>query len=209
MFIGNRPVGSTVAFMFTTAINGVLTSLMGGASSPDAAVVSIYKNSTTESVAGVTLSQDYDNRTGLNRVAIDTSADATFYAADNDFTAVITVGTVGNNSVVGEVLAEFRLSVQESNIDNAAKAIARGTVTSGASTTSVPTSALAVAGTAASGVVADQFKNRTILFDGDTTTAGLRGVAADISASSASNTPTLTVSALPATPASGDTFSVI
>jgi hypothetical protein len=88
-------------------------------------------------------------------------------------------------------------------------AIARGTVTSGGSTTSIPTSALSIAAAAASGVVADQFKNRVVLFDGDTTTAGLRGASAAISASSASNTPTLTVGTLPATPASGDTFSVI
>jgi hypothetical protein len=89
------------------------------------------------------------------------------------------------------------------------KAIGRGTVTSGGSTTSVPTSALTLAGSAATGVVADQFKGRTVLFDGDTTTAGLRGASATISASSASNTPTLTVGALPATPASGDAFSIV
>jgi hypothetical protein len=89
------------------------------------------------------------------------------------------------------------------------KSVARGTLTSGGSTTSVPTSALSIGGSAATGVVADQFKGRTILFDGDTTTAGLRGASAAISASSASNTPTLTVGTLPATPASGDTFSII
>lgn len=89
------------------------------------------------------------------------------------------------------------------------KAIGRCTVTSGGSTTSVPTSALTLAGSAASGVVADQFKGRTVLFDGDTTTAGLRGATAAISASSASDTPTLTVGTLPASPASGDTFSII
>lgn len=88
-------------------------------------------------------------------------------------------------------------------------AIARGTVTTGGSTTSVPTSVLTIAGSAGTGVVADQFKGRTVLFDGDTTTAGLRGASAAISASSASNTPTLTVGALPATPASGDLFSII
>lgn len=88
-------------------------------------------------------------------------------------------------------------------------AIPRGTVTSGASTTSVPTSALAINGAAATGVVADQFASRVILFDGDTTTAGLRGAASAISANTASNTPTLTVGTLPATPASGDLFSII
>lgn len=89
-------------------------------------------------------------------------------------------------------------------------AIGRGTVTTGASTTSVPSSALAIGGAAATGVVADQFKGRVVLFDGDTTTAGLRGASSAITANTASNTPTLTVDpALPATPASGDLFSIV
>jgi hypothetical protein len=89
------------------------------------------------------------------------------------------------------------------------RTIARGTVTTGGSTTSVPTSALTIAGSTASGVVADQFKGRVVIFDGDTTTAGLRGASAVITASSASNTPTFTVGTLPATPASGDLFSIV
>lgn len=95
------------------------------------------------------------------------------------------------------------------DLSKTTNAIARGTVTTGASTTSVPTSAFTLVGSSASGVVANQFAGRTILFDGNTTTAGLCGAAAGISASSASNTPTLTVGTLPATPASGDTFSII
>ncbi len=88
-------------------------------------------------------------------------------------------------------------------------ALARGTVTTGASTTSVPTSALTFQNVAASGVVSNQLAGRAILFDGATTTAGLRGAASTISASSTSNTPTFTVATLPATPASGDLFTII
>jgi hypothetical protein len=73
----------------------------------------------------------------------------------------------------------------------------------------VPTSAFSFAGLAATGVVSNQFAGRTIIFDGNTTTAGLRGAAATILASSTSNTPTFTVVTLPATPASGDTFTVL
>lgn len=86
---------------------------------------------------------------------------------------------------------------------------ARGTVTTGASTTSVPTSALTFGLVAATGVVSNQFVGRALIFDGNTTTAGLRGAAVTISASSASDTPSFTVGALPATPASGDLFTVI
>lgn len=88
-------------------------------------------------------------------------------------------------------------------LGHGAKAIAFGTVDSGASTTSVPTSALSPA----SGV-ADQFKNGVIVFKGDTTTANLRGARARITANTSGGT--LTVSpALPATPASGDTFAIV
>ncbi len=95
------------------------------------------------------------------------------------------------------------------NLNATMGAVARGTVTTGATTTSVPTSAFTLNGSAATGVVANEFALRVILFDGNTTTAGLRGSAVTISASSASNTPTFTTGTLPATPASGDTFSVI
>lgn len=81
--------------------------------------------------------------------------------------------------------------------------VARGTVTTGASTTSIPTSALSPAG-----AVADQFKGRIVIFDADTATAALRGQATDITASTSSATPTLTVTALTTAPSSGDTFSI-
>jgi hypothetical protein len=200
---GIRPLAATVVFNFNTSVNGVPTTLIG---SP---VLSVYKNSTTESITGITLTVDYDSRTGMNHVVVDTSSDGTFYAADNDFDVVITTGTLGGVSQVGQVVGSFTLTNQSSNLDRTTKAIPRGTVTTGGSTTSIPTSAMTIAGVAATGVVVSQLVGRVVLFDGDTTTAGLRGVASAISASSASNTPTLTVATLPATPASGDLFSIL
>jgi hypothetical protein len=85
----------------------------------------------------------------------------------------------------------------------------RGTVGSSSSTTSLPTSAFTLNGSAASGVVSNQFVGRNVLFDTNTTTAGLQGAVSAISASSTSNTPTLTVATLPHAPTSGDTFSII
>jgi hypothetical protein len=58
-------------------------------------------------------------------------------------------------------------------------------------------------------VVLNQFVGRVILFSGRTNTAGLRGAQSVIRASSISNTPAFTVDALPATPVSGDIFSVV
>lgn len=71
---------------------------------------SVYKNnSTTESTSGVTLTVDFDSRTGLNHVRITTSSDATFYDVDCNFAVVLTAGTVGGTSVVGYVVAQFSI----------------------------------------------------------------------------------------------------
>jgi len=100
-YLGDRPVASTVVLLFATTVNGLPTTLSG---SP---AISVYKNSLTESVAGVTLTVDYDARTGMNQVVIDTSADGAFYAAGSDFSVVITTGTVGGTSQVGWVVGAF------------------------------------------------------------------------------------------------------
>lgn len=73
--------------------------------------ISVYKDgSTTESTAGVTLAVDFDGRTGLHLVTIDTSADGTFYSAGSDFHVVVTAGTVDSISVVGSVVGGFSLN---------------------------------------------------------------------------------------------------
>jgi hypothetical protein len=104
--LGDRLPGQIIDFKFTTVDGTGLPTTLAG--SP---VVSVYKNnSTTQSTSGVTLTVDFDSITGLNHVRIDTSADATFYAAGNDFQAVITTGTVGGISVVGYELKDFSLA---------------------------------------------------------------------------------------------------
>ncbi len=88
--------------------------------------------------------------------------------------------------------------------------VGRGVVTTGASTTSVGTSSFNIGYAIAAGVVVNQFVGRALLFDGNTTTAGLQGAQGIIIASTASNTPGFTLqSALPATPVAGDTFSIV
>lgn len=98
--------GATVYFKFATVrpSTGAPHALSGG-------TISVYKDaSTTQTTTGVTLTADFDSVTGLNHVAIDTSADGTFYAAGSNFQAVITAGTVDSVSVVGQVVGEFSLS---------------------------------------------------------------------------------------------------
>lgn len=88
------------------------------------------------------------------------------------------------------------------NLDRSARTIVRGTVDTGATTTSIATSALDPAAAAD-----DQFRGRVVIFDRDTTTTELRGQASDITASAADGT--LTVSALTDAPVSGDTFCIL
>ena len=78
------------------------TALVSGAAS-------VYKSDgVTQSTAGVTLTTSFDSHAGLNNVKVDLSSDA-FYATGNDYQIVLTAGTVGGNSVVGSVIAEFSI----------------------------------------------------------------------------------------------------
>jgi hypothetical protein len=99
-------------FKFTTrAATGVPTSLAEGA-------VKVYKANATDSETstGVTLTADFDTVTGLNNVLVDLSADA-FYATGQDYAVVITAGTVGGVSVVGEVLCTFSIENRTQKAD--------------------------------------------------------------------------------------------
>lgn len=71
---------------------------------------SVYKDAgTTESTTGVTLTVDFDSRTGAHLVAVDTSADLTFYSAGSDFHIMITAGTADSISLVGVIVGSFSL----------------------------------------------------------------------------------------------------
>lgn len=93
-------LGTTIDFKFTTVnTSGAPTTLAG---SP---VVSAYvDNSTTEITAGITLTVDFDSRTGLHHVRAVISA-ANGYTRKSRIQFVITAGTVGGSSVVGYEVA--------------------------------------------------------------------------------------------------------
>lgn len=107
-YLGDFAAGDTIDFKFTTyrPSTGAPFTLAGGA-------VSVYKdNSTTQSIAGVTLSADFDAVTGLHHVRITTSSDAAFYSDASSFECVITTGTVDSVSVVGACIGRFTLRDQ-------------------------------------------------------------------------------------------------
>jgi hypothetical protein len=106
---GSYSVGATVYWIFATAVDGVPTVFSG---SP---AVVCYKNSLTQSTAGITLTVNYDSVTGQNQVIIDTSADTAFYTTNTMFSVVISVGTVGGNTVVGRPVGFFSLEAETIN----------------------------------------------------------------------------------------------
>jgi hypothetical protein len=103
MSLGEFRVGAIIPITFNTRLSNVLTSLVGG-------VAAVYKdNGTTESTAGVTLTVDFDGKTGLNQIRVDTGADTTFYVAGSVYTIVLTAGTVGTSPVANVIVDEFVL----------------------------------------------------------------------------------------------------
>jgi len=106
MSLGDFDSSAVIYFKFTTfrPSTGAPFTLAG------TPALSVYKdNSTTQTTTGVTLTVDFDSVTGLNHVAVDTSADGTFYAAGSFFDVVITTGTVDSVSAVGVVVGRFTL----------------------------------------------------------------------------------------------------
>ena len=106
MSLGDFDSSAVIYFKFTTfrPSTGAPFTLAG------TPALSVYKdNSTTQSTSGITLTADFDSVTGLNHVAVDTSADGTFYSAGSFFDVVITTGTVDSVSAVGVVVGRFTL----------------------------------------------------------------------------------------------------
>jgi hypothetical protein len=92
-------------FKFTTRAfaTGIPTVLAG---SP---VVEIYEdNSTTQITAAETLTVDFDSVVGLNNLRVVATA-ANGFESGKTYSAVLSAGTVGGVSVVGEVVAQFSI----------------------------------------------------------------------------------------------------
>lgn len=106
-YIGDISLGDTIDIKFCTVqATGAPTTLLG---SP--AVAAYPDNSTTEITAGITLSVDFDSRTGLNNVRVVASG-GNGYAAGSNYQLVITAGTVNGVSVVGYVVAQFSIQAR-------------------------------------------------------------------------------------------------
>lgn len=107
MYRGDIRLGDTIDIKFcTVTTTGAPTTLAGTPS-----VAAYVGNGTTEITAGITLTVDFDSRTGLNNVRVVATGGNGFAAATN-VQLVITAGTVGGTSVVGYVVAEFSIEAR-------------------------------------------------------------------------------------------------
>lgn len=102
MYHGDIRLGDTIDIKFcTVATTGAPTTLAGTPS-----IAAYPGNSTTEITAGITLSVDFDSRTGMHNVRVVASS-GNGYATATNYTLVITAGTVGGTSVVGYCIGSF------------------------------------------------------------------------------------------------------
>lgn len=100
----------TIFSMFTTRAftTGIPTVLAG---SP---VVSAYENdSATQITAGITLGVSHDSVVGMNLVTVAATA-GNGYESGKDYNLVVTTGTVGTVSVIGEVVGTFSIGREAS-----------------------------------------------------------------------------------------------
>lgn len=115
-------LADTRYILFTTRAfaTGIPTVLAG------TPVVSAYENEgLTQITAGITLGVDHDGVVGLNLLTI-VATGANGFEDDKDYSFVITTGTVGGVSVVGEVVGQFsiqRAPVNWANVSNPTTAL--------------------------------------------------------------------------------------
>jgi len=98
-------LSDTIYQMFTTRAfaTGIPTVLAG------TPIVSAYENdSVTQITAGITLGVSHDGVVGMNLLTI-VATGANGFEAGKDYNLVITTGTVGSVSVVGEVVGTFSI----------------------------------------------------------------------------------------------------
>jgi hypothetical protein len=102
---GDIVVGATLYFSFNTRdLSGNPATLAG------TPVVSVFKNGGTTACTTLPVLTVNNGQTGRHTVSVNTGVDTTFYAAGNDYSAVLTSGTVSGISVVSVEVASFSIN---------------------------------------------------------------------------------------------------
>lgn len=103
MYLGDYAEDGTLHFIWSSndAVGASITRATDG-------TVSVYKdNGVTQSVAGITDTEDFDSLTGIHACTIDLSADA-FYATGSNYSVVLSASTI-DGQTVNAVLANFSI----------------------------------------------------------------------------------------------------
>jgi hypothetical protein len=104
-YIGDYPTGASVIHKFNTRDSSGAPITFAG--SP---ALSVYKNNeTAETTHGLTLTVDFDSRTGFHQCVIVLTQGDGYYATASEFRVVVTAGTVDSVSVVGETVFSFSI----------------------------------------------------------------------------------------------------
>lgn len=107
-YYGSYPPLANVDVMFTTVgSTGQPVALSAGS-------VAVYAaSSAAENTSAVTLTANFDGRTGLNHVRIATSAASTFYVPGQVYHVVITGGSVEGVPAAGYVVGHFDMRLPD------------------------------------------------------------------------------------------------
>lgn len=103
-YLGDFAANAVVDFMWSSngADGASITRSTNG-------TISVYKgNSTTQSTAGITDTEDFDSLTGIHHVEIDLEADEEFYESGANYTVVLAGATI-DGKAVNAVLAHFSI----------------------------------------------------------------------------------------------------
>lgn len=105
-YFGRFAPGDNLDIMFTTTgSTGAPVTLSAGS------VACYVSGSTGENTSAITLTTDFDSRTGLHNVRVATSAASTFYISGSMYHLVITAGSVQGVPVNGYLVGSFDLRV--------------------------------------------------------------------------------------------------
>ena len=193
-------VNSIGKALYTTAAPGVSGGLFIAGTNAATTVNITGSISTAGSVAGLTVAN----------LDVAVSSRATASAMPTNFSSM-TISAAGN--VGADTVMINSSTTAASNLNKTTLAIARGTVTTGSASTASSIVIVTATGFLPTGAstVTSQFVGRTMLFDANTSTVGLRGQASNITANTTggSNPIQFTVTLLTTDPALGDTFSIV
>ena len=102
---GDIVVGSTLNFSFNTRDSGGNPITLAGTP-----VASVFKNAGTTPCTTAPVLTVNNGQTGRHTVTVNTGVDTTFYANGNDYSVVLTAGTVNGISVVSVEVASFSIN---------------------------------------------------------------------------------------------------